>query len=171
MYADIWNELSKKMNFTYTVTREYKWGVIVKGTWNGMVGSLEKAKADIAVTDLTLTKDRSAVVQYLPTIQETQELMFLKNPADAFSTNAYVGSFTYQSWIFIALWMLCVPAILAGLQFYGKDVCNQEIRLVHCYRFVVESMAVLITTSFPTPNSIKWAFFSVALGGMLIHYH
>ena len=171
MYPDIWNELSKKMNFTYTVSREYEWGAIVNGTWSGMVGRLEKGTADIAVADITLTKDRSAVVQFLPPLEETQESLFLKNPIDAFSTNSYVGSFTYQLWIAIALWMLCIPAILAGMLFYGKDVCDRGIGLVYCCRFVVESMAVFITTAFPTTNSIKGAFVSVALGGMLIHYH
>ena len=38
MYAVFWKTLSKQMNFTYTIQRETVWGVLVNGSWQGIIG-------------------------------------------------------------------------------------------------------------------------------------
>ena len=171
MYADIWHELSEKMNFTYSVTRMHEWGAIVNGSWGGMVGILEKGMADIAPTDLTVTKDRSTVIQYLPTIEETEELLFLKNPVDAFSASSYIGSFTFDAWMSIIVWIVVAPLILAGIALHSKKVNNKEFKMFHCYRYVLESLALLNTTTIRASNCIQVACVSVVFCGMLIHFH
>ena len=58
------------MNFTYTVTRAYTWGSLVNGTWNGMVGDIILGKYDVIVASLTMSKERSEVVKFLPPLKE-----------------------------------------------------------------------------------------------------
>ena len=38
MYADLWNDLSKQMNFTYEIQKETVWGVLESGVWKGIIG-------------------------------------------------------------------------------------------------------------------------------------
>ena len=39
MFADVWHELSEKMNFTYTIRKMTVWGALNNGSWNGMIGT------------------------------------------------------------------------------------------------------------------------------------
>ena len=50
MFVEVFKELSKLLNFTYTVTTptDGQWGVRKDdGTWSGMVGQLETKTVDI----------------------------------------------------------------------------------------------------------------------------
>ena len=38
MYADVWHELAKIMNFTFTMSRQTAWGSLINGSWHGMIG-------------------------------------------------------------------------------------------------------------------------------------
>ena len=38
IYASIWHSLQKRMNFTYNIREEHKYGTFVDGKWNGLVG-------------------------------------------------------------------------------------------------------------------------------------
>ena len=67
---------------------------------------LIKDEIDIAPADLTVTRARSTAVDFLPSLMASHEQLFLKNPADAFSTNSYLGSFTFESWISIIIWVI-----------------------------------------------------------------
>ena len=40
------------------------WGTPVNGTWNGLVGLLDREGADIGVADVFLTLDRNEVIDY-----------------------------------------------------------------------------------------------------------
>ena len=40
------------------------WGAPVNGTWNGLVGKLDRYEADMGVADLFLTLTRTAVIEY-----------------------------------------------------------------------------------------------------------
>ena len=138
MYADIWHSLSKKMNFTYTIRRAYAWGSNNNGTWNGTVGMVAKEASDIACTDLAITKDRSTVIDFLSCLQESDELLYLKNPVDSFSTNAYIGSLSLHSWLATITWIIVVPLLLSGILYNGKFDHRNEIHLTKCYQFVIE---------------------------------
>jgi ABC-type amino acid transport substrate-binding protein len=104
--ADIWYDLSIEMNFTYTIKKETSWGSLDNGSWTGMIGMLSKGKLDIAPADFTITKARSTVVDFLPTITEGYHQMYLKNPLDSLHWSAYTEPLSYHCW-------------LAGLMFVG----------------------------------------------------
>ena len=70
IFANVWHELSDKMNFTYTIRRVYMWGSETNGSWNGMIGMLKDGIVDIAAADLTITNERSKVVDFLPSLME-----------------------------------------------------------------------------------------------------
>ena len=171
IFANILHDLSDKMNFTYTINRAYMWGSVTNGTWNGMVGMLKNGKADIAATDLTITNERSGVVDFLPSLMETTEELYMKNPGDAFSTVSYIGAFTKTSWKAIGFWIIMMPLILLGI--LKKTICgNQEgIGLFDCFLFVSASLVHLKYNLNLRKARIRIAFISAVIGGSLIFHH
>ena len=171
IFANVWHTLSDEMNFTFTVKRAYMWGAVTNGTWNGMVGMLKNETADIAAADLTITKERSTVVDFLPSLMEVTEGLYMKNPGDGFSTVSYVGSFTWLSWILLLTWMTFIPLALVGLSRAKFDRKESLYSLFESYVFVVSSMLNLgyVLKSDKIQNRIALA--SVVIGGMLIFYH
>ena len=77
MFADVWHAMAEEMNLTYSIKKSNQWGSFINGSWNGMVGMIQRGIADIAVADLTVTKERSSVVDFLPSIMETNEELFI----------------------------------------------------------------------------------------------
>lgn len=65
-FAEIWHDLSERLNFTinYTLSIDGVTGSLNKDkkTWSGLVGMLIRGEIDVGVTELTLTKGRSHVV-------------------------------------------------------------------------------------------------------------
>ena len=83
-------------------------------------GMLQQGELDIAPAEFTITKARSTAVDFLPTIAESYQQIFLKNPADALHWTAYTEPFTPLCWAGIILLILVVPPIVAGIMFYGN---------------------------------------------------
>ena len=171
IYPDILHDLSRKMNFTYTIQRVYKWGSLVNNTWNGMVGLIHDGIKDIAVGDITISLERSDAVEFLPILNEVDEEMFLRNPIDSLSLSSYVQPFTKSSWIGVALFTVLVPPILAGMVLYGNDKYQRRLQLSDCYRFVAETLLLRTSTLMPTTYSNRISFLFVLFGSFMIYMY
>jgi len=131
MFADIFHALQEKMNFTYDLVKppDFEWGVEKDdqlGLWTGMVGQLQHRDVDIgnksnchklkvifaiAVTDFTVTKERSQVMTFAEPITQIYNSLFIKNPANVPNYTAYTQSFHWNVW-FANLAVLVVGAII-----------------------------------------------------------
>ena len=171
MFADIWDELSKDLNFTYTVRKMKQFGSCINGNWNGMIGSLKKNEADIAVAGLTITKDRSDVVDFLPSLLEVDEKLFLNTPNDSMYLYAYGKPFTFYSWLGVTMLILVSPIVLAGTVYFSQRTCPEDYELGHCYWYVIETLMTNVSMGIPKANCSRIAFLSVLIGGLVIHYY
>jgi hypothetical protein len=171
MFPDIRRILSETMNFTYTVKRAYEWGSLENAGWSGMVGIIEKGTEDIAVTDLTITKARSTAVDFLPSLLEVNEELFINHPGDSLSLQAYITPFSSLSWLCILAWILIVPIILAGIVLYGHGISTNEFELGHCYAFVAQILIRRAKVGTPNSNSCMIAFGTVLVSGIAIYYY
>ena len=171
MFADVLHGLSETMNFTFTIQRSYQWGSFINGTWNGMVGMLNRGESDLAVTDLTVTKDRASVIDFLPSLMDVNEELFIKNPGESLSMDAYIAPFSYNSWIYIGLWTTSLPLVLAAIIFYGQGAKSKEFELGYCYNFVAQTLIMRSTKKMPSPISSRIAFAVVMLAGIAFYYH
>ena len=169
-FPDIWHALSEAMNFTYTVGKTYDYGGVINGSWNGVIGMIERKQTHIAVADLTITRERSGVVDFLPGLTEIHEGLYLKNPKDAFSVNSYVGSFSKLSWISILIWIVFAALILTGIKWYEQDSTQKSnFDWGHGIRFVTQSVLMIGDMSMKGKLSTQIAFVSVVFGGMVIY--
>ena len=171
IFANVFHALSDQMNFTFTIKRVYMWGSFTNNTWNGMIGMLKDGIADIAASDLTITNERSTVVDFLPSLMEITEELYMNNPGDAFSTVAYIGAFTKASWTAIAMWMILIPLLLLGILRNSTNRNQEGVGISNCFLFVTSSVVNLTYKLKSDKLEHRIAFISVFVGGMLIYYH
>lgn len=65
-FAEVWADLSDRLNFTF----DYKLSIdgatgslnSDKKTWSGLIGMLIRGEIDVGVSELTLTKGRSQII-------------------------------------------------------------------------------------------------------------
>ena len=90
--------------------------------YNVLIGMLAKNEIDIAPADLTITKARSTVVDYLPGMSSSYQQLFIRNPMDSLNWMAYLEPFTFRGWVSIILFVIVVPVIVAVIILYGNIV-------------------------------------------------
>ncbi len=65
--GDIWKSLQRVFNFTYTVVPSIdgEWGSLLEdGSFNGMVGMVERSEVDVGISSFFLTTDRARVTDF-----------------------------------------------------------------------------------------------------------
>ena len=168
LFADAWHSLRKRMNFTYTIYKANEWGNLVNGTeWSGMVGMVKKKVVDIAVADLTITRERSTVVHFLQGLMEVEEELFMKNPTDALSLEAYTKPFTILSWIGIFFSVIVVSPIFAIISFYSEG--SDAYRLDQCYNFVAQTLILRTSNILPNKDSARIVAGTLLFTGIVIY--
>ena len=170
MFADVWDEMSKDMNFTYSVRRVDEWGSFVNGSWNGMVRMLKHGEVDVAVSGLTITKERSTAIDFLPALMDVREQLFLNTPDDSMNLYAYGNPFASNLWIGVVCLILVIPIILAAILFMNKRIYPEEYDLSNCYWYVIETLMTNISMGMPRGNSSRISFLTILLAGLVIHY-
>lgn len=84
------------------------------------LGGIHQGKYDIAPSDFSVTKARSGVVDFLPTLDEGYMQIFLNNPVNSFNWNAYIEPLRHLCWLAVLLFAVLVPLITAGIMLCGK---------------------------------------------------
>ena len=72
-YGDIWHNFESDMNFTTLIwnSEDGKWGGRNSdGSWNGMLGMIQKGKTEVALSDMGIRLDRAIDFDYtFPTVE------------------------------------------------------------------------------------------------------
>lgn len=114
--GDLWDILQAELNFTTIVkpSIDGQWGLIINGTWNGMIGMLLRNEADVIVAPMTLSQKRASVARISPSVHETDIRIFFKAPT-AKSTDwfLFINMFNLELWI-----TLFVTFLVAGCLYY-----------------------------------------------------
>ena len=127
------------MNFTYHLSKspDGQWGATQPdGSWSGMVKELQEQRSDMgkfqiskvswisikrkssfdycfkAITDFTITMERSAVMTFAQPIVIYYHSLFIKNPTGTFNYMAYIEPLHYMAWVGIALFVLLTPPFM-----------------------------------------------------------
>ena len=83
------------------------YGSKVNGTWNGIVGELTKNKADLAATQLTITKARSKVVDFTAPYSRIRQGILMLNKVERQNIDLQVLSVLDSNllWVFLAVFI------------------------------------------------------------------
>ncbi|XP_047363593.1 glutamate receptor ionotropic, kainate 2-like isoform X4 [Vespa velutina] len=101
---DIIQELSKSLGFNYTfeVQTDSVYGSYINktGKWSGMIGKIMAGRADLAITDLTITSDRESAVDFtMPFMNLGISILFKKPTKATPSLFSFLSPFSNDVWL------------------------------------------------------------------------
>ncbi|XP_049301470.1 glutamate receptor ionotropic, kainate 2-like isoform X3 [Anopheles funestus] len=103
---DLIHELSLMLGFNYTfiLQEDGVYGSLNSETkkWNGMVLELLEWRADLAITDLTITSDRESAVDFtMPFMNLGISILFRKPTKEPPSLFSFMSPFSKQVWLYL----------------------------------------------------------------------
>nr|XP_012224408.1 PREDICTED: glutamate receptor U1-like [Linepithema humile] len=105
--------LANRMNATITFDVTNTWGYRMEnGSWNGMIGMLERREIDIGGTPTFLVPERLGVVQYVQLYTQTCSRFIFRRPLLSTVSNIFVLPFQRNVWIAIAVFLILVLCLL-----------------------------------------------------------
>lgn len=114
---DIIDEMSKQLGFNYTfeVQEDNVYGSLQKATgeWNGMLRKIIDGKADLAITDLTITSERESAVDFTTPFMNLGISVLYRMPTQAPpSWSSFLLPFSYEVWGYLIGSWLIVSLVL-----------------------------------------------------------
>ncbi|PAA82140.1 hypothetical protein BOX15_Mlig034011g2, partial [Macrostomum lignano] len=100
---DLLRELMKDLNFEVDLFEvpDKKWGGWTNNEWNGLVRVLLEGQADMVVTSLKITPNRSEQIEFSVPFHRTGITILVALREGAISTKAFLKPYDYPSWCLI----------------------------------------------------------------------
>ncbi|CAF4634716.1 unnamed protein product [Rotaria sp. Silwood1] len=118
-YIDIFNILKDRLKFEFELYRvpDGIWGGRnpITNKWNGLVAELLENRADLTLTSLKVTTERSLAIDFSVPLMETGIGLIVSLKPGAISTTAFLKPYDYRIWILILLVTLHGVAIMVFL--------------------------------------------------------
>ncbi|XP_066583356.1 uncharacterized protein [Prorops nasuta] len=121
---DIIKELSKILGFNYTfrVQEDNRYGNLINNEWDGMIKKLLENETDLAITDLTINKERSSVVDFTAPFMNLGISILYRIPQKAPpSLVSFLNPFSANVWI-----TLFISYIVTSLLFFVLGRLNPK---------------------------------------------
>ncbi|XP_055936807.1 glutamate receptor ionotropic, delta-1-like [Argiope bruennichi] len=136
------------LQFELVMVEDQEWGrLLPSGQWTGMIGMLQRGEADISINLISMTEQRTKVVEF-STVYATDDLTFaLKKPGMAPASTALVHPFDTAVWIFTLAILLLMPLVFQSLS--GTKCTYSE-------TFLVLLGAMLKQPLFSTNNVLRY---------------
>ena len=85
--------LREKLDFTFDMyeVEDLKWGGQVNNSWNGLIYDIISGRADIAITSLKITEERSEAIEFTVPFMETGIAIIVAKRPGAISTTAFLS--------------------------------------------------------------------------------
>jgi ionotropic glutamate receptor NMDA 2B len=92
-YIDLLLMLKNTLDFTFEMyeVEDGRWGAKIGSIWNGLIGDLLKGKADMVMTSLKITHERSQAVDFSVPFMETGIAIVVSLRPGAISTTAFLS--------------------------------------------------------------------------------
>ncbi|XP_044262846.1 glutamate receptor ionotropic, kainate 2-like [Tribolium madens] len=183
---DLIAELSKKLGFNYTfiIREDKKNGEYdeTTGQWTGMIGDIINGKADLAITDLTITSERESAVDFSTTFMSLGISILYQKPKKALpSFFSFADPFSLTVWkllaaaFFGASIALFILGRISPSEWQNPYPCVEEseflvnqLSLRNCFWFMVGSLMQQGSEIAPIAFSTRmvagtWWFFTLIM--------
>ena len=102
--VDIIQKLSEMLGFNYTFKEQQDgaYGALIKetGEWNGMIREIRDDRADLAITDLTITSERESGADFtMPFMNLGISILFQKPQKEPPSLFSFLKPFSKEVWL------------------------------------------------------------------------
>lgn len=94
-YIDLLLILKERLEFTFEMyeVEDRNWGAKINNSWNGLMKDIITGKADIAMTSLKITVERSQAIDFSIPFMETGIAIIVAMREGAISTTAFLSKF------------------------------------------------------------------------------
>ncbi|EUB60782.1 Glutamate [NMDA] receptor subunit epsilon-2 [Echinococcus granulosus] len=129
---DLLIELMKDLNFEVELyeVKDRLWGGWTKEGWNGLVREIMEHKADMAITSLKITPNRSEQIDFSVPFLETGIAITVALREGAISPTAFLEPYDYQCWCIILLFSVHASGAAIYLYEWLSPVGQDRGRLV-----------------------------------------
>ena len=77
-------------------------------------------KHDMGASAFILKQSRAEVVDYLPTLMESYQQIFIRNPAEQLDWEVYTLPYSWMSWVDCSVWFFAAPLIMVIVMYECK---------------------------------------------------
>ena len=138
------------------------------GTWNGMVGMLQRNEADIIMTLLTVSEDRKRVVDFSVTANKLRfTLLMAKSGHDRVNIWLYLDVFTSKAWMSFVVMVI----VLTGVTYVLMKMEPEIIQFLGSCHYVYLYLLQLgdLDSNRSWQLSKRLAFLTMALFGLAMY--
>lgn len=99
------------------------------GSWNGLVGQLERHETDFAVATLTVTFDRMTVMDFadIPLEYSDSVGLYKQKEAESFGMATITKPFSTDVWIAVLVLIMTYPIIITGVSLFEPNLRESAI--------------------------------------------
>ncbi|XP_069681535.1 ionotropic receptor 75a-like [Periplaneta americana] len=129
----IYGYLAEQMNYSFEVTyQEDNYGWLINGSFDGMMGYMQREEVEFPSTGIFIRKDRFAVTSYAADTFSLRATTIFRQPS--LSTVSNIFTLPFDSGVWMSCGVLCLAAVfILGLQIIWtvrqrveKDMVNAE---------------------------------------------
>ena len=98
--------LQSTLNFTYVIKKpkDNVFGSLSSnGSWSGIIGDLKNKKADIGLSDLSVTQQRADAVDFTTGLYRSSNYLYMKNPRRSVSWTTFTDVFDNFFMVLLAI--------------------------------------------------------------------
>ena len=83
------------------------------GSYNGMLGQLQRGEADYSPAAFTVTFERQLLFDFLTPIFNTEAYLYIKNPKFNVNWYAYLSPLVWEVWLGMAILFFSLPFVIS----------------------------------------------------------
>ncbi|KAI4482435.1 hypothetical protein M0802_013722 [Mischocyttarus mexicanus] len=172
IFGRIFQELCDTLNFSFSIVsivNEYGTWNQKENTWTGAVGEVYAGRADIAISDISMTSERLDVVDFTFPLLLSKNNIYIREPEIfAIQWSSYFLTFTRPIWISMLGIFIITSILLIFLKVETQT--NRNIGLLFFDNFM-EIWGIFCQqglTDFPPRSSLRITYFSVCIMAVIL---
>ncbi|KAG8041732.1 hypothetical protein G9C98_007036 [Cotesia typhae] len=94
-------QLQEYYNFSINIKRDKSWGYKVNGSFNGIIGDMEKGIVDISSAPFQFKRERLEVIDYTVHVMTIRTVFFFRHPKKDYMQNGFLKPFDSSLWYIV----------------------------------------------------------------------
>ncbi|GFT90452.1 glutamate receptor ionotropic, delta-1 [Trichonephila clavipes] len=123
--------LAEKLNFEFEIlTSPIGGSRYSNGTWNGIIGLVQKEEADMGMGVLSFSEERLEVVDFSNSYFALEKIFTVKEPGQMPKITAFTYPFTQNVWILYALMILTATVLFQKIMFRNATLLGSFVSVL-----------------------------------------
>ncbi|THK33013.1 glutamate receptor 1 [Diachasma alloeum] len=164
-------ELSRSMNFTISsiiTTIGYGSWNPETSKWSGVIGSLRRNEADMAISEFSMTHKRLDMVDFTIPIAVGYARIYIQKPNGAHvKWNAYFKAFATDVWVVIIGLLVTMPLFLTLIKYKRRKFSLFPLVVEH-YSYVWGIYCQQALAEFPAETPLRIVYLSIFISSLVV---